>query len=145
MYEISQSRIGSVQDHLKMFRTSNAVENVILVTTKWKEVEPAVGKEREEEISQQYWKELDIKRFQDTRASAWTIIERILAKNPNVSLPIKEEFDELLRHTSKPKKSRIPWPRFLRNIFKFVRSALICIFLLLTLISARTWELTMEF
>jgi len=119
--DISQPRIKS-QKQLEMFHVfyaPNTVKNVILATTKWGQVAPvAAGQQRAREISEQHWKGLDMVPFQDTHASAWTIVDYVLSKSPDDALPIREGFAKYSRRTLPKKlmKSGNSWG-FFRRLF----------------------------
>ena len=75
---------GSPLKYLEMFQNlcgPKALKNVVLVTTMWDEVEEEEGREREAELSANYWNtmlELGCRtsRFLNTTESAWDIVSQ---------------------------------------------------------------------
>jgi hypothetical protein len=72
--------------NLGMFRKlcgEQALQNIILATTMWGEVEEEVGLQREKELEKTYWKGMimqrsKVSRFLNTHKSAWTILDNFL-------------------------------------------------------------------
>ncbi|KAF9554213.1 hypothetical protein CPC08DRAFT_727323 [Agrocybe pediades] len=86
LHRIADTRIADVlRRNLHVFNQicgQNAMQNVILVTTMWDEVEFGVGKQREEEIDERFWGMMKSSgarymRFQNTSPSAWDIVRAI--------------------------------------------------------------------
>jgi hypothetical protein len=103
LHEISQTRmLGTSRKNLTMFRKlcgDDALENVILVTTKWGDNEPSVEVRREQQLSDTFWKDMITKgskmaRFMNTHESAWAIVDQIRTKIPVTAL-IQQELVEL--------------------------------------------------
>jgi hypothetical protein len=85
----------------------DAMKHVILVTTKWAEVEPDKGAAREEQLKMKFWKEtLDkgalTERFMCTHESAWNIVDKLVGR----SVPKRELVDQPLRK-GKPVDNRV--------------------------------------
>ena len=68
-----------------------ALENIILVTTMWDEVEEDVGSQREKELRGKYWKAMidqgsATARYHGTMESAWGIVEHFTTQRQAVLL-----------------------------------------------------------
>ena len=106
LHEITQTRMfGAIRKNLDMFRKlcgDEALRNVVLGTTKWDEVKPDKGQQREQELKDKHWKEMlergsVIMRVDTDPSSVWEIINRIL-KNDRVDfVRIQEELLEFRR------------------------------------------------
>jgi len=110
LHEISQTRIGPAKENIDMFHKlcrPSTVKNVILTTTKWGDVPPDVGQEREDELSSQYWSGSDICRFDNTPDSARIIVDRILQKDPDDSLLVREGLVKLVDRLPPKKQASI--------------------------------------
>lgn len=76
---------GTSLKNLDMFQKlcgDNALQNVIVVTTMWREVTEATGCKREKELESEYWQSMiecgsQMRRFHDCHASAWEIIKNL--------------------------------------------------------------------
>ena len=104
MHEISRVRmLGSVHRNLKMFKElcgDEGARNVFLVTTKWSHVEEYVGQQREQELSEVYWKGMleqgsEVARFHGTSNSAWDIVDAVIQRTPIQAIQIQRELVEL--------------------------------------------------
>lgn len=91
LHEISQTRMdGTASQNLRIFYKScgkDAFKSLILVTTKWDGVEGDMGRRREQQLSDTYWKKLlspgqgsKMARFARTHESAWEIINLVLGQ-----------------------------------------------------------------
>jgi hypothetical protein len=108
LHDISQARmLGTTRKNFDMFRKlcgEHADKSVILGTTKWREVLPAVGERREGELKSKYWAEMisagsKTMRFDGTSESAWDIINIILDFVEETDrLQIQHELVELSRY-----------------------------------------------
>ena len=106
LHEITQTRMfGTIRKNLDMFKKlcgDEALRNVVLGTTKWDEVKPDKGQQREQELKDKHWKEMlergsVIMRVDTDPSSVWEIINRIL-KNDRVDfVRIQEELLEFRR------------------------------------------------
>lgn len=106
---ISQDRIG--WRNLTIFRKlcgNKASEYVVLVTTKWEELDETDGARREEELKEIFWNDMirhgsRITPFKDSQGSAQQIVEDVLRRNSDtsrsadVNLRIQEELVDLQR------------------------------------------------
>ena len=101
-HRISDNRTtGRPLKHLRMFRKlcgRMTLENVILVTTMWDEVEEDEGYQREEELRGKYWKTMIDQgsvsaRYHGTLDSAWDIVEYFTTQRQAVLL--QREMHEL--------------------------------------------------
>ena len=86
-------------------------KNVLLVTTKWGEVDPAEGEKREEDLRNIHWKEMvqsgaTMARFEPTPTSTSAILD-ILLRNPAIS--VQTLMDQ--RKSLKPAKGIMIWLR----------------------------------
>ncbi|KAG0693792.1 P-loop containing nucleoside triphosphate hydrolase protein [Suillus ampliporus] len=88
LHDINQSRMFSTSrrnlDMLRRLCGEDAEKNVILVTTKWNDVSPGVGERREQQLKDNFWKEMvkhgsQVTRFDGSHASTWDVINHILA------------------------------------------------------------------
>lgn len=85
---------GTPLKNLRMFRElcgKKALENIILVTTMWDEVDEHVGAAREKELRGKYWKAMidqgsATARYHGTSESAWDIVERFTIQRQAVLL-----------------------------------------------------------
>src|ERR1700722_2668536 len=100
MHEISRVRmLGSVHRNLKMFKElcgDEGARNVFLVTTKWSHVEEYVGQQREQELSEVYWKAMleqgsEVARFHGTSNSAWDVVDAVIQRTPIQAIQIQRE------------------------------------------------------
>jgi hypothetical protein len=89
---------ASLLKNLQLFTNlcgQKAMANVVIATTMWGYVNPEEGAAREEELKEDYWKDLmDVGcrtvRFKRTHESAWDIIGSML-KNSSTTLLVQEE------------------------------------------------------
>ena len=84
-HRISDNRMaGSPLKHLKMFHNlcgSEALKNVVLVTTMWDQVDEDMGNNHENELTTKYWKSMielgcHTSRFHNTAESAFDIVSQ---------------------------------------------------------------------
>jgi hypothetical protein len=89
LHDISQTRmLGTTRKNFDIFRKlcgEGTYGSVILGSTKWAAVSPEVGAQREGELIDTFWKEIIFGgsrtlKFENTRNSAWNIINAILDK-----------------------------------------------------------------
>jgi hypothetical protein len=89
LHDISQARmLGNTRKNFDMFGKlcgEGAAASIILGTTRWGEVQPDVGKRREDQLSFAYWKDMiaegsRVQRFEGTHESAWEIVRCILKR-----------------------------------------------------------------
>lgn len=94
-HRISDNRMaGTPLKNLRMFRElcgKKALENIILVTTMWDEVDEDVGTQREKELRGKYWKAMidqgsATARYHGTLDSAWDIVEHFTTQRQAVLL-----------------------------------------------------------
>jgi len=91
--DISQNRnmmLGLDRKNFDIFRElcgEKAQTAIVLGTTKWANVKPEVGEQREEELTAVYGKELKVHRFQNSQESAWEMVNIILARFRKVEPP----------------------------------------------------------
>lgn len=94
---------GSPLRNLRMFGElcgDRAAHKVILVTTMWDKIDPAVGERRLSELEYKYFHELirrgaTVMRFNNTSQSAWDILEAIFAETEREAVLIQEELVDL--------------------------------------------------
>ena len=109
LHEISLDRVTGTalknQNLFKMLCGDDALQHVVLVTTKWRKLDSHdLGVERETELSDIFWKDMlrngsSIMRFDGTAKSAQTIVYGILSKRSiNVTLRIQEELVDLKKY-----------------------------------------------
>lgn len=100
LHDISQKCLSQPSHkNLTVFRQlcgDGALANVILGTTKWGQVKPEVGQDRERQLADGHWREMvlrgsTIMQVQSDESSVWKIIDRILG---NVDLNLVQ--DELI-------------------------------------------------
>jgi hypothetical protein len=77
-----------------------AAHKVVLVTTMWDKVNPVVGERRQSELEYKYFHELlrrgaTAMRFNNTRQSAWEIMEAVFAESEREAVLIQEELVDL--------------------------------------------------
>jgi hypothetical protein len=92
--------------NFEMFRElcGHGAASVIIGTTKWGGVQPDVGKQREDQLSSAYWKDMiaggsRMERFDGTYESAWQIVRCILQKlEKSEALQIQNERVNLNLH-----------------------------------------------
>jgi hypothetical protein len=89
LHRISDNRMsGSAMKNLKLFWKlcgRKVMPNVVIVTTMWSLVQADWGKDREEVLTKEVWNDMvdngcTVKRFQDTRQSAWDIVGSVKQK-----------------------------------------------------------------
>jgi hypothetical protein len=127
LYDISRKRMhGSSFKNFTMFRVlcgPDASINVILATTMWSEVKDSVGRSREKQLAEAYWKPLldegsRINRFECTYDSAWDIIASLLEKVPLEVIQIQKELvlmNKILPETDAAKTLRNELNKFLEE------------------------------
>ncbi|GLB39688.1 putative 50S ribosome-binding GTPase [Lyophyllum shimeji] len=89
VYEIIQSRVRTVPPSLDMIKSlcgPGAAQNVILATTKWRDVSREVGERREAELKGDYWQAMiklgsTMCQFDETPQSARNVLNHILKKH----------------------------------------------------------------
>jgi len=90
LHEISQTRmLGTTLKNLKMFHKlcgEDALSSVVLGTTKWSEVNEAVGDDRLKQLENNFWKEMiqggsKVFKFDKTYESAWNMVNHLLRKH----------------------------------------------------------------
>jgi len=93
---IAEKRMkGTTLRNLKMFRRlcgEKALSMVVLGTTNWGEVDMAIGEHREEQLRNNFWRDMigsgsEIRRFYNTQSSAQAFLDLILDKNQARILP----------------------------------------------------------
>ncbi|KAG6851167.1 hypothetical protein H0H93_015177 [Arthromyces matolae] len=93
---------GTPLRNLTMFEAlcgKDALENVILVTTLWDDVDPSVGDARECQILKEFWAPLmgegcRTTRFSNTHHSAWDVVNLFNVNTPRPLLVQKEMVDQ---------------------------------------------------
>jgi hypothetical protein len=102
LYEISQTRmLGSARKNLAMFRKlcgEDALKKVVLGTTKWGEITDDVGQRREQQLRDNFWKEMidegsQMRRFLNTPESAWEMVSIILQNFAKHIVPKEQRSD----------------------------------------------------
>jgi hypothetical protein len=82
-HKISDNRMtGSLLHNLQMFTnvcSQNVMPRIVIATTMWSQVDEKAGKQREEELKGDFWKDIlehrcQTARFNNTYHSAWSII-----------------------------------------------------------------------
>jgi hypothetical protein len=107
---------SSSLEMLKRFYGEGAAKNVVLVTTKWRNVVGSRGDEREQELREGCWRPLldrgaTIGQFEDTYDSAWRIIDSIVDNELEpIAIPLPSPAD--------PDPDPIPRPRVRPGIWK---------------------------
>ncbi|KDQ52989.1 hypothetical protein JAAARDRAFT_197776 [Jaapia argillacea MUCL 33604] len=106
-HQISDNHMaGTPLKNLDMFQKlcgKNALENVILTTTVWDEVDERTGSAREEELKSKYWSSMLAKksrtsRFLNTPQSAWAVLDPILrSAHEERAFLLRTEMGELRR------------------------------------------------
>lgn len=111
LYDISQARmLGTTLNNMEMFRKlcgKNALQAVILMTTKWGSVNPDMGKSREKELCSEFWKPMidagsQIYRFDLSETSATKILNTLCdnykqRENQKTILQIQEEVVDMAK------------------------------------------------
>ncbi|KAG6896221.1 hypothetical protein C0992_009645 [Termitomyces sp. T32_za158] len=111
LQEITQARVtGTVRRNFDMFEKlcgPNAATHIILTTTKWSDVKPEVGAQREIQLRDQFWTDMlrdgsKMRQFHGTQNSAKEIIKEVLIRRALDAAQIQEELvevDKLLSET----------------------------------------------
>jgi hypothetical protein len=95
---------GSPLKNLRMFEKlcgKNALQNIILATTMWDEVDDNVGSQREKELMARYWKGMMAQgsktvRYKNSATSAWDIIDHFLqVANVRYAVLLQEEMVDM--------------------------------------------------
>ncbi|KAH8690417.1 P-loop containing nucleoside triphosphate hydrolase protein [Phaeosphaeriaceae sp. PMI808] len=78
---------------------TGALNNVLLVTSRWKEVDPATGADRERQLKEKFWAFMlghgsNISRFHGDRSSAVSLVSQLLCRDTVVLQLQKELVDE---------------------------------------------------
>jgi len=103
MHDISEDYVGMSCKYFTVFKRlcgNDAASNVVLVTTKWAQVDESVGREREQELAELYWKQMldrgsRVDRFKHSYESAWDIIAPIVEKDALDYIQIQRELVDL--------------------------------------------------
>lgn len=102
LYEITQARHIPKPNFMTPTKLSNpeAAQNVILTTVKWNEVTPAIGEQRERELTEN-WSEMykhgsQMARFNNTPESAKDVVGLILGRKLVTVGLIHQEFSRIL-------------------------------------------------
>jgi hypothetical protein len=107
----------------------HAIPSVVIATTMWSEVSEEEGKQREEELRAEFWKDIipdgcRTERFQKTYESAWRIIGNISQETGNPK-PLDESsavsdankrLNSLSRVMSHPFTAMPPPPKFIGQV-----------------------------
>lgn len=115
LHEISQTRmLGTSRKNIRMFNKlcgDEGTKNVILATTKWEDINPEFGQQRERQLIEVCWKDMiklgsRMHRFMTTSESAWAAINLILKNSDKPgtidTFQMQEElveFDKILAET----------------------------------------------
>jgi hypothetical protein len=95
---------GSPLKNLRMFEKlcgKNALENILLTTTMWDDVDDKVGSVREKELVAKYWKGMmahgsKTVRYNNSATSAWEIIDHFLqVANARYAVLLQEEMVDM--------------------------------------------------
>ena len=78
----------------------DAAKNVTIVTTKWDNVEEAVGMQREQELFEDFLNLMlqsgsSIERFRDTPESVWGIVDSLVEQGPVDAVQIQKDLVDL--------------------------------------------------
>ena len=95
------------------------LKNVLLVTTKWGEVDPALGEKREKNLRNIYWKEMmqsgaTMARLEPTLTSTSTVLDILLRKPPicvQALMDRRKSFKQSPRKPAKNLKDVMTWLR----------------------------------
>lgn len=99
IHRISDQRFGgSAVKTLDIFQRlcgKDALKNVVLVTSRWKDVDPQTGADRERELREKFWSFMlrsgsRMSRFHGDRESAFGLVSQLLAKE-SIVLEIQRE------------------------------------------------------
>ncbi|KZP05688.1 hypothetical protein FIBSPDRAFT_655633, partial [Athelia psychrophila] len=105
LHRISDNRVSSTsRRNLNMFQHlcgTIGLPNVILVTTMWAEVKYEDGTRREEELRGHFWESMislgaRMKRFDNTQASAWEILDHFTG----IRLPVQLQIEMVVQGKS---------------------------------------------
>ncbi|KAG5340070.1 hypothetical protein C0989_002869 [Termitomyces sp. Mn162] len=111
LQEITQARVtGTVRRNFDMFEKlcgPNAATHIILTTTKWSDVKPDVGAQREIQLRDHFWNDMlrdgsKMRQFRGTQNSAKEIVQEILVRRALDAAQIQDELvevDKLLSET----------------------------------------------
>ena len=88
--------LGTTRKNLLMFHKlcgEDALQDVVLVTTKWGEIRKEVGEQREKRLKETHWKTMidhgsQIRRYNCSYDSAWEIVN-LIRKKEKTDLPIQ--------------------------------------------------------
>ncbi|KAF4582667.1 hypothetical protein EYR40_002590 [Pleurotus pulmonarius] len=104
-HRITDNRMaGTPLKNLHMFEKlcgKDALQNIILTTTMWDEVDEPTGEQREKELERHYWKTMisqgsKTMRYQNTDKSAWNIIDSIVVgHNERYAVELQKELVDL--------------------------------------------------
>ena len=90
LHDISLTRmLGSTRKNLDVFQKlcgKDALQRVVLCTTKWSDIYQNDGEKRIKQLKENYWKEMiqggsTVCRFEDSQQSAWDVITPIIEKD----------------------------------------------------------------
>ena len=98
------------------------LKNILLVTTKWGEVEPAIGKEREDGLRDIHWKEMmqrgaTMARFEPTQKSTSAILDILLLNSPIRVQALVDQRRSLKQSPQKPARNLNDVMDWLRRAF----------------------------
>jgi predicted GTPase len=113
LHRISDNRMaGTPLKNLRIFKKlcgKNALQNIILTTTMWDDVNRREGLEREKDLKENYWKVMlkqksTVARYDNTTESAWQVVEPLLREaNKRSALRLQQEMVELKRELPETK------------------------------------------
>ena len=103
LHKIQDNRMpGSMMkslNHLRVISDTGVISNVVLVTTLWSELAEDIGARREQDLQNNYWRDLlargcKYKRFDNNYKSAWAIINKFnVQDSPQEEFNIPERFE----------------------------------------------------
>ena len=105
LHDISLTRmLGSTRKNLDVFQKlcgKDALQRVVLCTTKWSDIYQEDGDKRTKQLKENYWKEMidggsTVRKFEDSQKSAWDVIVPIIKGHQKMdALQIQRELVEL--------------------------------------------------
>ncbi|KAF9441303.1 hypothetical protein P691DRAFT_813197 [Macrolepiota fuliginosa MF-IS2] len=129
LHRITDNRMGGSQcRNLRTFGElvgDNAMKNVILVSTMWEKVNPAIGKKREEELRERFWKLMVDKGSRtdrlekNTMEEAWRIVEQVVTeREQREAILLQEEVVNLGRKLNETQAGRNLYNPFQKLLYE---------------------------
>ncbi|KAF8064982.1 P-loop containing nucleoside triphosphate hydrolase protein [Lyophyllum atratum] len=133
LHDISRDRFSTMAAgdinllRRSIIRSNEALQRVVLATTKWDRIAPSEGQQRQDELQGAQWKTLigrgsKVHRYSDTRDGAWEIVSTLLkcveiGSGRDIEAGISEELQKIRPILENKARKELVYSRVLRPIF----------------------------